>query len=101
MEWIAQSEFFIGLSSGLSWLAWGLDKKVIMISGFSDPFTEFISNNYRLTPPPGICHGCFNDSKLTFDRGWDWCPRNKDYECSRTITPDMVKEKIELLISHL
>ena len=94
-------EFFIGVGSGLSWLAWGLNKKVIMISGFSDPFAEFISDNYRLSPPPGICHGCFNDSKLKFDRGWDWCPRNKDYECSRTITPEMVKEKIDLLISHL
>jgi autotransporter strand-loop-strand O-heptosyltransferase len=94
-------DFFIGVGSGLSWLAWGLNKKVIMISGFSDPFTEFISDNYRLSPPPGICHGCFNDSKLVFDRGWDWCPRNKDYECSKTITPEMVKEKIELLISHL
>ena len=94
-------DFFIGVGSGLSWLAWGLNKKVIMISGFSDPFTEFISDNYRLSPPPGICHGCFNDSKLVFDRGWDWCPRNKNYECSRTITIEMVKEKMNLLISHL
>jgi autotransporter strand-loop-strand O-heptosyltransferase len=94
-------DFFIGVGSGLSWLAWGLNKKVIMISGFSDPFTEFTSDNYRLTPPPGICHGCFNDSKLTFDRGWDWCPRNKDYECTKLITPEMVKEKINLLMNHL
>ena len=94
-------DFFIGVGSGLSWLAWGLNKKVIMISGFSDPFTEFTSNNYRLSPPPNMCHGCFNDSKIVFDRGWDWCPRNKDYECSRTITPEMVKEKIDFLISHL
>ena len=94
-------DFFIGVGSGLSWLAWGLNKKVIMISGFSDPFAEFISDNYRLSPPPGICHGCFNDKNLKFERSWDWCPRNKNYECSRTITPEMVKEKINLLISHL
>jgi len=94
-------EFFIGVGSGLSWLAWALNKKVIMISGFSDPYTEFISDNYRISPPPGICHGCFNDSKLVFDRSWDWCPRNKDYECSRLITPEVVKTKIQLLISHL
>ena len=94
-------EFFIGVGSGLSWLSWALNKKVIMISGFSDPFTEFISDNYRLSPPPGKCHGCFNDVKCKFDRSWDWCPRGKDYECSKTITPEMVKEKIDLLIKHL
>jgi len=94
-------DFFIGVGSGLSWLAWALNKKVIMISGFSDPFTEFISENYRLAPPSGICHGCFNDINQKFDRSWDWCPRNKDYECTKTITLEMVKEKIDLLISHL
>ena len=89
------------MGSGLSWLAWALNKKVSMISGFSDPFAEFISDNYRLSPPPGKCHGCFNDKSLVFDRSWDWCPRDKNYECSKTITPEMVKEKIDLLISHL
>jgi autotransporter strand-loop-strand O-heptosyltransferase len=98
---ITASEFFIGVGSGLSWLAWALNKKVIMISGFSDPFVEFQSNNYRISAPPGKCHGCFNDSKLPFDRSWNWCPRNKNFECSTTITPEMVKEKIDLLISHL
>lgn len=98
---ITASEFFIGVGSGLSWLAWALNKKVIMISGFSDPFVEFQSNNYRISAPPGKCHGCFNDSKLPFDRSWNWCPRNKNFECSTTIIPEMVKEKIDLLISHL
>jgi autotransporter strand-loop-strand O-heptosyltransferase len=98
---ITSSEFFIGVGSGLSWLAWALNKKVIMISGFSDPFVEFQSNNYRISAPPGKCHGCFNDSKLPFDRSWNWCPRNKNFECSTTIIPEMVKEKIDLLISHL
>ncbi len=98
---INNCEFFIGVGSGLSWLAWALNKKVIMISGFSDPFTEFQSNNYRIAPPLGACHGCFNDKSLTFDRSWNWCPRNKDFECTKLITPEMVKEKIDLLISHL
>ena len=98
---INNCEFFIGVGSGLSWLAWALNKSVIMISGFSDPYTEFIDNNYRISPPQGICHGCFNDKTLEFTRSWDWCPRNKDYECTRTITPEMVKEKIDYLISYL
>jgi len=98
---ISSSEFFIGIGSGLSWLSWALNKKVIMISGFSDPFCEFQSNNYRISAPLGKCHGCFNDSSLIFDRSWNWCPRNKNFECTTTITPEMVKEKIDLLISHL
>lgn len=98
---INNCEFFVGVGSGLSWIAWGLGKKVVMISGFSDPFTEFRSDNYRLASPPGKCHGCFNDAKIKFERSWYWCPRNKDYECSKSITPEMVKEKINLLISHL
>jgi autotransporter strand-loop-strand O-heptosyltransferase len=98
---INNCEFFIGVGSGLSWLAWALNKKVIMVSGFSDPFTEFISDNFRISPPPNICHGCFNDASLPFDRSWEWCPRNKNYECTRTITPEMVKEKIDHLIKYL
>jgi autotransporter strand-loop-strand O-heptosyltransferase len=98
---ITASEFFIGVGSGLSWLAWALNKKVIMISGFSDPFVEFQSDNYRISALAGKCHGCFNDSKLVFDRSWNWCPRNKNFECSTSITPEIVKEKIDLLISHL
>ena len=35
------ADFFIGLGSGLSWLAWAADTPVVMISGFSHPSTEF------------------------------------------------------------
>ena len=34
-------EFFVGLSSGLSWLAWAAGIPVVMISGFTHPTTEF------------------------------------------------------------
>jgi autotransporter strand-loop-strand O-heptosyltransferase len=94
--------FFIGLGSGLSWLAWALNKKVIMISGFSKAYTEFISNNYRITPPDiNTCYGCFNDVKYKFDRSWEWCPRNKNYECTKTITPEIVKENITKLLNEI
>jgi ADP-heptose:LPS heptosyltransferase len=41
MSCISNSEFFIGLSSGLSWLAWTLNKEVIMISNFTEENHEF------------------------------------------------------------
>ena len=96
---IGGSEFLIGLGSGLSWLAWALGKPVVMISGFSKPWCEFQTNIHRLVPPEGICNGCFNDDTVPFDRGdWNACPYGNDFECSKSITPEMVIESIEKLI---
>jgi len=90
-------EFFIGLGSGLSWLAWACEKPVIMISGFSDPKSEF-NTPYRIHNK-NVCNSCWNDPSLVLEReNWLWCAKNKDFECSREITFDMVKEKIDLCI---
>lgn len=92
-------DFFIGLGSGLSWLAWALNKPVIMISGFSNPVSEFTSP-YRVFNP-NVCNSCWNDETLEFSKNdWMWCPRNKDFECSKSITFDMVKNKIDLCIKN-
>lgn len=94
---ILNCEFFIGLGSGLSWLAWALNKPVILISGFSNPISEFYTP-YRLFNGK-VCNSCWNDVKTPFDlHNWAACPKNKDFECSREISFEMVKEKIDLLI---
>jgi autotransporter strand-loop-strand O-heptosyltransferase len=100
IEWISQSEFFIGLSSGLSWLAWGLDVPVIMISNFTDKEHEFSCHRPINT---NVCHGCWNKPQYTFDRGdWNWCPVHKNtdrqFECQKSIRPEMVIEEIKTLI---
>jgi autotransporter strand-loop-strand O-heptosyltransferase len=93
-------EFFIGLGSGLSWLAWMVNKPVILISGFSDPKSEFYTP-YRVHNK-NVCNSCWNDTSFKFDIGkWDWCPRNKDFECSSNITFEMVKEQINKCISDI
>lgn len=93
-------EFFIGLGSGLSWLAWACNKPVIMISGFSDPKSEFYTA-YRVHNK-NVCNSCWNDTGLKFERNnWLWCPRNKDFECSREITFIMIKEKIDECIKNI
>lgn len=93
-------EFFIGLGSGLSWLAWACDKPVVMISGFSDPKSEFYTP-YRVHNK-NVCNSCWNDQNLKFDpSNWLWCPRNKNFECSKEITFEMVKEKIDNCIKDL
>jgi autotransporter strand-loop-strand O-heptosyltransferase len=100
MKTLIDCEFFIGLGSGLSWLAWGCNKPVIMISGFSDPSSEFYTP-YRVHNK-NVCNSCWNDESINFDKSnWMWCPRNKDFECSKQITFEMVKEKIDLCIQDI
>jgi autotransporter strand-loop-strand O-heptosyltransferase len=91
------ADFYIGLGAGPSWLAWACGLPVVMISGFSESWCEY-DNDYRIMPPEGICRGCFNDTSVKFDRGWDWCPQNKDYECTKEITAEKVIETINKLI---
>ena len=90
-------EFFIGLSSGLSWLAWACELPVVLISGFSEKWAETTLNTYRVINQD-VCHGCFNWSRL--DSGdWNWCPKHKgdekQFECSKTITSEMVIQEID------
>ena len=96
---LANCEFFVGLTSGLSWLAWGLNKPVVFISGISLPRTDFYTP-YRVTnTSPSLCHGCASEPDFIFDKhDWMFCPKKKNFECTREITFEMVKEKIDQLI---
>jgi len=102
---IYNSDFFIGLSSGMTWLAWALNKPTILISGFTDPSLEF-KTPYRLINKQ-VCNSCFTNKKNLFDQGdWIWCPEHKNtdrmFECSKSISPNMVREAINNLIyDHL
>jgi autotransporter strand-loop-strand O-heptosyltransferase len=102
MNYIHHSEFFVGLSSGLSWLAWGLGKKVVMISNFTDENHEFTSNCIRIVNK-SVCNGCWNKPEFKFDKGdWNWCPVHKNtsrqFECHKSITPEMVIEQLKELL---
>lgn len=97
---INKSEFFIGLSSGLSWLAWVLDKKIIKINGSVDSsfefFTPFVVENKNL------CNGCFNNVNYKFDpANWCWCPENKNFECTSMIKDSDVITQIDKLINNI
>lgn len=96
------SEFFVGLSSGLSWVNWSLNKKTVMIGGFSVNDHEFTTNVIRVSN--NICIKCWNDPVHVFDSGdWDWCPVYKGTEmqhiCQKSITPEMVINKIKNIIT--
>jgi autotransporter strand-loop-strand O-heptosyltransferase len=99
---IFHSEFVIGLSSGLSWLSWALGKHVVMISNFTDADHEFTINCTRITNPL-VCNGCWNNPKFKFDKSdWYWCPEHKgterQFECHKSITADMVIDRIQHLL---
>jgi autotransporter strand-loop-strand O-heptosyltransferase len=80
MNVIHHSEFVIGLSSGLSWLSWALNKHVVMISNFTESNHEFTINCTRITNPL-VCNGCWNNPMFKFDKGdWNWCPEHKNTE---------------------
>jgi autotransporter strand-loop-strand O-heptosyltransferase len=95
IRWIEHCEFFIGVSSGLAWVANGLNKKVVMITGTTEEGNEF-NKNCTVVSNRTICNGCFNKSELyKFNSGnWLWCPVNggteREFECTKTITPEMV-----------
>ena len=98
MNVIYHAEFFIGLSSGLSWLAWAMEKKVVMIANFSAEWHEF-QDCVRITDK-ALCHGCWNMPFHKFDAGdWNWCPihkgTNRQHECHKKITPETVFETIK------
>jgi autotransporter strand-loop-strand O-heptosyltransferase len=97
---LAHADFFIGLSSGLAWLAWSCKIPVILISGFTLPICEF-TTPYRVYSTHG-CAGCWDDTAVNFDhRDFFWCPRFKgterQYECTRLITGKQVIGHIDRL----
>lgn len=96
MNELLKSEFFIGISSGLSWLSWGLEIPTVLISGFSYDYTE-MKDCIRISAPPDTCSGCFN--RLRLDPGdWNWCPDHKGtirkFECSKQIKSSTVIDTI-------
>jgi len=102
IEYISHCDFFIGLSSGLSWVAHAMGKPVVMISGVTSLENEFSEDTIRISNP-GVCNGCINKIEHTFDSGdWFWCPIHKgterQFECTKTITPEQVFEKIKQII---
>ncbi len=97
----ATCEFFVGLGSGLSWLAWACELPVVLISGFSEKWAETKLDTYRVINE-NVCHGCFNWDRL--DAGdWNWCPKhkgtNRQFECSKQITSEMVINEINNIMN--
>nr|WP_294501622.1 autotransporter strand-loop-strand O-heptosyltransferase [uncultured Rhodopila sp.] len=92
-RWLRHAAAFVGLSSGLSWLAWAAGTPVVLISGFTHPNNEF-TTPFRVINWHA-CNSCWNDVRLRFDhKDFLWCPRHagtpRQFECTRLITAAQV-----------
>jgi hypothetical protein len=105
MNTIHHCDFFVGLSSGLSWMSWALRKKVFMIANFTEPNHEFNINTIRIYDHT-VCNSCWNNPLYRFNKGdWNWCPEHEDtprhFECHKAITSDKVLKLIDNEIGEL
>lgn len=104
---LCRCKAFVGVGSGISWLAWACNVPTILISGFSEPYTELQPSDtfIRIGAPKreGLTSGCFN--KYRFDPGdWHWyepaqlVDTDRQYECSKAITSEEVIEALKKFI---
>ena len=102
---ISGADFFIGISSGLSWLAWACRTPTILISGFTNPITEFYTP-YRVINA-GVCNSCWNDVSIEWDMTNTVCPKHRNpfstdfLECSTKISPYAVIDAIERVMRDI
>jgi autotransporter strand-loop-strand O-heptosyltransferase len=101
VRWLRHAKAFVGLSSGLSWLAWASGVPVVMISGFTHPINEF-ATPYRVINYHA-CNSCWNDVRVRFDhKDFLWCPRHagtpRQFECTRLITASQVIGVLETVV---
>ena len=94
MQVIAGAEFQISLSSGLSWLAFAIGTHVVLISNFTASDYEFTTKCTRIVNTK-VCHDCWSEHKLD-SANWNWCPRNQNFICHTSITPEMVIQQLPL-----
>jgi autotransporter strand-loop-strand O-heptosyltransferase len=92
-RWLRHAAAFVGLSSGLAWLAWAAGCPVVLISGFTHADNEF-HTPYRVINWH-VCNSCWNDPAERFDhKDYLWCPRHagtpRHFECTRLITAEQV-----------
>lgn len=99
-RWLKHADFFVGISSGLSWLAWAAGTPVVMISGFTEPYNEFFTP-YRVINRH-VCNSCANDVRVRLEPDDAYfCPHHKGtdraFECGRSISVAQVKRIIETI----
>jgi len=100
MRLVRDAEFHVGLSSGLSWLAWAYGKKVLMLSNFTHPGYEFSTNVVRVINQ-STEWGIFNDSDVPWEARWEYDPFNDNIQSARRLCTSHALRALEILLSRL
>ena len=116
---IHHAEFFIGISSGLYWVAHALGKRCVLISGHNHGFSDgndLKTERVSLEDNPNICTGCWHDIDIEWEFDSWFCPKHQEddyttevdmtknsrkWECTKRITPQMVFEAVDTVESKL
>ena len=102
MSVIKGAEFHIGISSGLSWIAWAYSVPVVLISSFTHPnHCEFKSNCIRIYNDNSLS-GYLSNYMLDASN-WNWYPLKniksmEDWYRAETITPEQVIDGVKQLL---
>jgi autotransporter strand-loop-strand O-heptosyltransferase len=102
VRWLKHAKAFVGLSSGLAWLAWAAGTPTVVVSGFTHPTNEF-TTPYRVHNWH-TCNSCWNDPAHRFKHDdFMWCPRHqgsaRQFECMRLITAGHVMAQLKRALS--
>ena len=98
---IKNAQFHLGISSGLSWLAWALNTHTIMVSSFSNPLCEFTQNLTRIYNDNPFS-GYFNTHRIDANN-WHWNPflnisTPEEWHDFESITPEQVINEIKQIL---
>ncbi len=93
---LSGSFFYLGLNHGPLWLAYSLGVPTVLLTGVSEPFND--PPVFARIQVDSCRKGCFNDPSIPIGRSWDWCPRNRNFACTRDITEAMVIAQIDRLL---
>jgi len=101
IEQILGCEFVVTVASGLSWLANACGVHVFRINSWSWGWTEFKENTTIIENNNAGCRGCFNDGSLDkAEFHYEYCPRQMDFICSKSISVSQVIDSIENYIGE-
>lgn len=99
---LQESELFIGISGGLSWLSWATGTPTILISGFTEKITEPVKGIHRIINED-VCYGCWSFYKFSPDN-WNWCPEHqgtpREFECTKEISGEMIINEIKTILNN-
>jgi len=93
INYINHGLFHVGTSNGLCWLAHACGKHVVLISNVTKAWCEFTEDITRIYNET-VCHGCLNEEPFDPDN-WMWCPRKKNFECTKKISFEDIRKKID------